>query len=406
MSAFAFRDHAAATPARSGPAALDWTAQATGLDAAEAAWRALEEHGHVTPYQRFDWVSAFARHAMDGAALRVVTFRASCGRPMAVLPFALWRWRGITLAAFVGGKHANFHMGVYAKGAMAGLTAADARAMLEACARALGGVDAFMLTNQPVAWDGARNPLALLEARPSPSQAFKLALSGDGDATIRKAMSRHARKKHKTKRARFLEMGPSRHFIARSDADKERILEAFLRQKSQRFSAMGVHDPFQHPGIRAFLRCASGLDGQAEALELAALELNGVLIATYVGAVSQGRFSGMATSFEPDPGVIKVSPGELLLVDLIRQQCAAGRSCFDLGVGEARYKTTICEQTEELVDSFVAMSGRGQIVAAVLRLAQRAKGAVKRSPRLHALAMRVSQLRRLFTPRPAGASQA
>jgi hypothetical protein len=37
MSAFAFRDHAAATPARSGPAALDWTAQATGLDAAEAA---------------------------------------------------------------------------------------------------------------------------------------------------------------------------------------------------------------------------------------------------------------------------------------------------------------------------------------------------------------------------------
>jgi hypothetical protein len=52
------------------------------------------------------------------------------------------------------------------------------------------------------------------------------------------------------------------------------------------------------------------------------------------------------------------------------------------------------------------MSGRGQIVAAVLRLAQQAKGAVKRSPRLHALAMRVSQLRRLFTPRPAGASQA
>jgi hypothetical protein len=33
-------------------------------------------------------------------------------------------------------------------------------------------------------------------------------------------------------------------------------------------------------------------------------------------------------------------------------------------VGEARYKTTICSETEELVDGFIAVSPQGEALAA------------------------------------------
>jgi hypothetical protein len=43
----------------------------------------------------------------------------------------------------------------------------------------------------------------------------------------------------------------------------------------------------------------------------------------------------MGTSFDADPAVAKVSPGEILMLELIRHECAAGSRVFDLGVGEA-----------------------------------------------------------------------
>jgi CelD/BcsL family acetyltransferase involved in cellulose biosynthesis len=51
----------------------------------------------------------------------------------------------------------------------------------------------------------------------------------------------------------------------------------------------------------------------------------------------------MATSFDMASEIAKTSPGEILLVDLIKLKCHAGITVFDLGVGEARYKTTICD---------------------------------------------------------------
>lgn len=382
-----------------------WRLEVVSLEAAEAGWRQLEARGAVTPYQCFDWVAAYSRHALaaDRAKPAIVAVTSSSGRPLAILPFAVRQARGMRTVSFIGGKHANFHMGVFERSFMAELDAEGARQILEQAAAAIGRVDAFILHYQPLAWDGITNPFALLNAQPSPSQAYKLPMLADCEATLQNSMSSHARKKHKNKRARFAELGPSRMFVAETDAEKERILEAFLRQKTMRFAEMGVPDVFAEPGLRRFLRTASGLDGGREALCLAALELNGVLVATYVGARAQGRFTGMATSFEPDPAIMKVSPGEILLVELIRHECRTGTKVFDLGVGEARYKATICNQTEDLADSFVAMSARGRLAADLSRLAQKAKGAIKKSPLLYSVMMRIGRMRQPVKPQPSGA---
>jgi CelD/BcsL family acetyltransferase involved in cellulose biosynthesis len=408
MSAISEREPGAAERHPAREAAAGWTAEVVSLEAAEAAWRQLEAAGCITPYQCFDWVSAYSRNALaaDRAEATIVAVTSRSGQPLAILPFAIRSVRGMRTVSFIGGKHANFHMGVFDRNFMAGLDVAGAQHLLDRAAAAIGNVDAFILHYQPLAWDGIANPLALLDAQPSPSQAYKLPLLADCEATLQNSMSSHARKKHKNKRARFAELGMSRMFVAGTPSEKERILEAFMRQKAMRFAEMGVPDVFAEPGLKRFLRAASGLDGAREALCLAALELNGRLVATYVGARAQGRFTGMATSFEPDPSITKVSPGEILLVELIRHECRAGMKVFDLGVGEARYKATICNQTEDLVDSFIAMSARGRLAANLSRLAQKAKGAIKKSPLLYGALMRIGRMRQPLKPRPSSAPPA
>ncbi|MGL4441143.1 MAG: GNAT family N-acetyltransferase [Bosea sp. (in: a-proteobacteria)] len=405
MSAIAEREPGAVIRDAVREAAPVWQIDLVSLEAAEAGWRQLETIGAITPYQCFDWVAAYSRNALasDRAEPAIITVTSPTGKPLAVLPFAVRTSRGMRTVSFIGGKHANFHMGVFDRGFMAGLDASGARQLLALTAAAIGRVDAFILHYQPLIWDGIANPFALLNAQPSPSQAYKLPLLADCDATLQNSMSSHARKKHKNKRARFAELGPSQMFVAETPEQKERILEAFLRQKTMRFAEMGVPDVFAEPGLKRFLRVASGLDGGREALCLAALELNGTLVATYVGARAQGRFTGMATSFEPDPKIMKVSPGEILLVELIRRECRSGMKVFDLGVGEARYKATICNETEDLVDSFVAMSARGRLAVDLSRLAQKAKGAIKKSPLLYSMMMRIGRMRQPIKPQPSSA---
>lgn len=387
-----------ATDSQGRGAVASWTVEALTLAEAEAEWRSLEVAGLATPYQRHDWVRAYARHVMPGGdeAVKVIRIAQPGGRAVALLPLSVQRCFGFRIARMIGGKHANFQMPVMQAGFADAAGADDVRACLGQAAKALGGVDAFLFHCQPAAWEGRRNPFALLGAQPSPSQAYRLPLQADCEAALRESMSSHARKKHKNKRARFMELGPSRLILAADAAERQRILEAFLRQKAQRFAQMGVPDPFAQGGMRSFLEEASAgtADGAGPALSLYGLELNGAIVATYVGAVHGPRFSGMATSFALDPAVMKVSPGEILLVDVIRSECARGRAMFDLGVGEARYKTTICSETEELVDGFIAVSPQGEALAAAARWTQALKGRVKRSPVLTAIARKARGLRR------------
>ncbi|KRE07507.1 hypothetical protein ASE63_22685 [Bosea sp. Root381] len=364
------------------------------IAAVEREWRALEARALVTPYQAYGWVRPFIETvgAAERMDVRFAAVRDADGAALAILPLVITRRNGIRFAEFIGGKHANYHMGLYAPDFAAKLDPAAARLLLTEIGVAIGGLDAFIFVNQPTHWQGQANPLASLAAGPSPSGAYKLALAaGDCDGSLRRSMSSHAHKKLKNKRNRFASYGPSEFLRAREPAEIARVLDAFLLQKSARFRAMGVADPFAQPGMRGFIERAAQADGRhAPVLELYSLDLAGSPVATYIGAMQGGRFSGMATSFDMESEAAKTSPGEILLIDLIKLKCREGTTVFDLGVGEARYKTTICDERDELVDSFLPLTAKGHAFAGVARAKRWAKRRIKASPLALKLAHRVS----------------
>lgn len=350
--------------------------------AAEALWRSFEDKAVCSPYQHFDWVQSYAAALapQDGFRVRVLVLREDGGRPLMLLPLALRRQHGLTVASFVGGKQANFNLPILAPGLSSALGASELKRLLFRAGRDLGA-DAFIFLNQPLSWRGEPNPLAAFGGRPSASQGYKLSLGGDGDATLARIFSGETRKKMRKKERLLRELGEIKFWAARNPGDVDAILDTFFQQKQRRFRELRIADPFDE-AIRRFIRLGSlaGLERGRPAIELYALSAGERIVATFGGAGDRGRLCGMFNSFDNAENITRCSPGELLLAHLIRRECEAGRQIFDLGVGQAAYKTAVCNEIEELMDVFVPMTARGRFYAFAVERLVAAKRFVKETP--------------------------
>ena len=68
----------------------------------------------------------------------------------------------------------------------------------------------------------------------------------------------------------------------------------------------------------------------------------------------------MINSFDPDPEIARTSPADLLLMSMMQTMCDRGYKVFDLGIGEARYKSSWCDRSEPLVDVLYGITLKGQ----------------------------------------------
>src|SRR3954464_7820985 len=71
------------------------------LDAIESLWRSFEDQAVRSPYQRFDWIQPFVKAFAEPEPFRarVVVLRDDSGRPRLLLPLAIRRRHGMTVAA-------------------------------------------------------------------------------------------------------------------------------------------------------------------------------------------------------------------------------------------------------------------------------------------------------------------
>ncbi|GJD35299.1 GNAT family N-acetyltransferase [Methylobacterium aerolatum] len=364
-----------------------------GLEPAEALWRSLDASGDslATPYQRFDWCSAYLEAMDETPMARVAVLRDGTGRVRLLLPLVLRLEYGLVVAHSVGDDHANYHPPLFAARDAAALTPEEVRSALASAGKA-AGIDVFHLRHQPEAWEGVPNPFAV-GGEPERSAAYGLTLDADPEATTKRLFSGDARKKLRSKEKRLVEaLGPVELRRAESDEEARAVLAAFYAQKAARFAGMGIDDPYAPEAVKLFLeRSASGAHPAMELHALCVAE-TGRILAVFGGAVNATRYSGMFTSFDADPEVGRFSPGDLLLFHLLREQSARGRVGFDLGIGEARYKASICDQTLPLVEALVPVSGRGHVFALSRVMLRRLKRRIKADPRLFAMVNRVRAL--------------
>jgi CelD/BcsL family acetyltransferase involved in cellulose biosynthesis len=349
--------------------------------ATEHLWRAFEDEAICSPYQRFDWLRAFVEAFADeeGFTVRILLMRDEVGRTLMLLPLALRRQCGFTVASLVGSKQANYHLPVFAPGLGSTLAAAMPRALREV-ARSLG-IDAYAFEHVPLVWGKDPNPLLAGITRPSPSNAYKLELQGNPEATLGRIGKSEWRRKLRKKEKALAEKGDLQWRVARTPSEIVTVLDCFFKQKADRFTRLGIPNPFASEASRRFLRmaCLASSDKGFPAIELHGLWLDERLIATFGGAADRRRISCMFNSFDPAPHIARYSPGDILLTKVIAAQHGLGRTAFDLGVGEARYKTTVCDLTDELRDVFLPVTAKGWLYVAARTQLSATKRLVKQT---------------------------
>jgi CelD/BcsL family acetyltransferase involved in cellulose biosynthesis len=355
------------------------------LPDAREDWIALRETAAVSPYQNYDYVAAWFETIGRARRLEpmIVVARDSDGRPLALFPLATREAAGLRVAEFLCGRESNFNIGLFHPGR--GL---DWRGLLLAAAHGRPKPpDLLYLRNQPRGFGAFENPLLGRDACPSPSFAYGTALP-DNVVALDCQTSGASRKKLRKKERRLTELGALVFEHGASGERAREIIAALIAQKSALLAAKGVAGVFDAPEMRAFLERAC----HAGALEVHALRLSERVIATYVGLAMDGRFSALANSYDMDEEIARCSPGDILLRAVMRDLVARGFDYFDLGVGEARYKEAVCEETIALYDLVIPVTSRGALAAPLLRIFLGGKRRVKQTPWLS----RLSERARLF----------
>src|SRR5262249_40565156 len=140
-------------------------------------------------------------------------------------------------------------------------------------------VDALLLQDQSLTWQGTTNPFALLPHQRAPNFGYSGALTPDFETVMRTRTNAAARKKMRAKERKLAEHGAVRFERVTAEADARRVLDAFFKQKSARMGAKGQPDVFAAPDVRRFLEAASAdtlAQSGAPVIELYALSVDDI----------------------------------------------------------------------------------------------------------------------------------
>lgn len=360
--------------------------------AVETVWRAAEAELASSPYQIYEFAAAWAATLAheEGAEPAVAIVRDEAGRVVLVVPFAVTKSYGLRIAGPAGGKHVNYGHPMFAPGVFDGRPEALRRIFAEIAVAA--GVDLFVMPFQPSLWRGAVNPLLALDAVANRAVSYHRGIPADPAAVV-KTMRGNDGAGRIAKKERRLSQQVAWRFLAGDDAEeRQRILVAFLAQKCAWLRERGLSDSFCRPAAGAFFtRMAreTGRDG-LPVLQLFGIEAEGRVIAAFGGGAHQGRFGGALLSYESDGVFAKYSLGEILLKNAFQTLAARGVVEVDLGVGVSEYKERWLGPEQPLSTVVHGHGILGRAAALVWRFSERAKTAVKRTPRLERLLRQIT----------------
>jgi CelD/BcsL family acetyltransferase involved in cellulose biosynthesis len=357
---------------------------------AEPVWRGLEaQRQFSTPYQRFDFLKPWQRQVGERENLLpfiVIAYDAE-RRPLLLLPLALETRHGVRTACFMGGKHTTFNMALWDRDFAAAATAVDLDALMSAI-RAQSGADLLALTQQPLRWRGAPNPMALLPNQRSVNDCPLLTMVPDQAPATRISSSFRRRLKGKERKLQVL--AGYRYGIAVSDAEIKRLLDWFFLMKPQRMAAQKLPNVFADPGVEDFIRnaCLTPVAGGGRVIDIHALECDDEVIAIFAGVADGHRFSMMFNTYTMSENS-RYSPGLILIRSIIDHYAGRGYRALDLGIGSDDYKLLFCKNDEPIFDCFIPLSLRGRAAAAAMSGINRTKRLVKHNQALFHLAQKL-----------------
>ncbi|MEL6947071.1 MAG: GNAT family N-acetyltransferase [Pseudomonadota bacterium] len=363
-------------------------------------WLELEAEAACSIYQRYDWIAQWTAHVGVKAKIRPVFFVGRLGRDTQfIMPMGLHKRGPFHVLSWLGDSHTNFHMGLYAPSFLAKVKPDEFKRLIEALttslASSLGRVDVLELCCQPISWQGHTNPFTYLPRQASHNHGFALDLRPSFDEALKRKNGSRKRKKLRWQTNQLKPHGGFTVARAETPSEVDAALDAAFGQMALRFDRAGIWNRFNDPGVEVFMRtlAKASLGSDEPPMVVYSLNIDGGIRATFAGGHLGDQFSGFFISYADDR-FSHISPGELIIHQVIKDCAESGTNMFDFGRGQERYKTSWCDVTIPMFDTCIALSRFGLLFTAYDTLKLLAKRSVRNNARLWNLAKSVR--RRLY----------
>ncbi|SPL65027.1 GNAT family N-acetyltransferase [Ochrobactrum soli] len=341
---------------------------------------------HGAP-QSFAWIDCWHRCVNTDCFVAGI-FDAE--RPVLLLPLEVIRQKGMTIARYPGGSHANGNFPWLAAARSSAVNRKALDRLIAAICKARPDIDALALTRQLDAVDDIDNPLFTLGQKRNPNPVLMVSLDGGFDAVLNRTNRRRRLKKHRQHERRYQEAGGWCIEQPQTQDESDRVLDLYFAMKAGRFRQMGISDPFASKAVQTFFKALYGqaLTAPAPICELRFLEVGGI-IRSIVGKnlTATGPTAEFAAIADDD--MVHASPGEFLFFEDIKRCCNAGYAVYSFGVGDEPYKRDWCDIELEIFDTVLPLSAKGRLFGALQSLRSAVASTIKRNPRLWRLAKRI-----------------
>ena len=352
----------------------------------QSLWLDLESRTKPYIFQRYRWLYHWQEtigKESPRTESRIVQLEDSDGAQV-ILPFGIQLRHGVRLLSFLGGNQNDYNCPVFTSKGEAMFQDPD---FWEEIFSKLPDFDLLYINNIPE--EIATNSMFtcykenLLESNysysaelPSSWEEYQKKLT-----TKIKADSRRSRK-------RLAEKGELRFEILEPDNEKlSKVLEAFIEQKRNRYQTSGAYDLLAYEAVRGFYSDMPSELGQGAKIQLSALFLDNLVLATHWGVADQLNFYYLMPTFATEWK--RYSPGRLLLEHLLKWSIEQGFKVFDFTVGGEEYKKEWCNQEMKLLEVLHARTLKGYLYLNALM----ARRALKRSPMIVNGVRKVRKLR-------------
>lgn len=377
------------------------------LEVIEDEWRCFEQRADCTPFQTFDWLSAWQRCIGGPAGVKpaIVTGRQDNGELLFMLPLAIERARFLAdeyrpfltrtsrRCVFLGHALCDYNAPLLAPEFSRLVAPADFASWWRAVAAFIQktqgyNYDVVLFDKMPARIGRQANPLIALGTMLNPNRAYRTCLGSDWESFYAAKRSSATRKKARKKYRRLADNGELRLVTATDPEERQSTLRILFHQKSRWLARKEPtrSDLFAQPGHSNFyLSVAARAD---PLVHVSRLEVGSTCAATNLGLRFRGCYYYLLTSYDDGP-LGRLGPGVILLHELMRFAISQGFMHFDFSIGHAPYKLEWADEVIELHDHVSAAGWLGLPAAAEIILAPRAKRLLRKSPLLWQLARRV-----------------
>lgn len=368
--------------------------------AAEEVWRRLETDGRCTPFQTYDWVTAWYEAAGLGNSVEPLVVVALRGRePEVLLPLVKYNRGRLSVISFPDLGVSDYTAPVIA--ADTELSPAEVRSMMAEVLAALPPCDLVHFNKLAEHIDGTPNPLRWLKGTGlSTTQCFGLPLEASWTKQAERVMDRPLLTTIKRRRAQIAKLGTLTFDQVTDPLALARIWDATLTMRLARFRKLGRQDMLTDAAWQGFYRRLATKTDRTLDVSIATMALNDTIVASCFGITRGSTYYMLIPTFQMGEWD-RFMPGMQLFNEMIGRQAAAGIRYFDFTIGNEGYKLRFGAKQRPLFEWLSPRSAKG--IKAYI--AWRVKLVLARNPRMFDLAKKARAWLRASPPADNGAAQ-